>query len=40
MQNKKAIRLTIVVIIVAALIAGLSLVGPQLFDAILAMHGL
>jgi len=39
MQNKRIIR--VVVVAVVALVIGLvSLVGPALFDALLAMHGL
>jgi len=40
MQNKKMIRVVIVLVVIAAVIALVSTVGPTLFDALLAMHGL
>ncbi len=40
MQNKRIIRVVVVVAVVALVIGLVSLVGPALFDTLLAMHGL
>ncbi len=40
MQNKRIIRISVVVMVAAIVIVLVSIYGPAMFDALLAMHGL
>jgi hypothetical protein len=40
MQQKRIIRIAVVVTVIALVVALVALIGPTLFDALLAMHGM
>ena len=40
MQQKRMMRIAVVVMVVALVVALVATVGPSLFDALLAMHGM